>query len=544
MGIGSRKIQKGDISKSTKANSIMKSNSSTFEGISGDWQNFIGESELEGKGWKSAKALASVFQTINQTFQMLSEQVSEANQKVITSQGILKNDQIDEQALKQRIEQNKQTMSQLSQAQTLWKRDNPDKSSSSFDNLNRSIGNENAVLQKEIDSLDTFDSATRSVYDNLNGTISKLSTLLAQVSKSSSVYDSKAGLFTTKNIHMKEVTRLSKLSQSYKISRLEKKSMSMKDYLIAILNYSPEEAQILADLFEKNPAAAIKKLKENPNIFSTIVEGLDVLTEKWQNILLVPFMLEEDLTVFGKNVTQKLFNKDIFVNMILSLEDDEDKYKMLEKLYKLQDKGWDILSPIGSITGILSKTTFASKAKELMATFLGKLGDSEKLKYLKEFMENPIMREAVGPIGDSATIGVTALDEYNNPTSKAHNDVKKSVQGAMFKWLLEAGPVEGAYLGGPGVAFGTLNTLLQGVEIKTPFGTIGYKFVTEKDKEEALKSYYEYLDAGGYAGVQEKRKELFDKYDIPESFSDKIYNNINGTTPNNTSGTPQYKPGG
>lgn len=542
--MGSRKIQTGDISKSTKSDTGMKSNSAIFSELSGEWQDFIGESGLQGKGWKSAKKLAEVFHTINQTFQMLSEQASDANHKVMTSQELLRNDQIDEQALLQRIEQNKQTMCQLFQAQLIWRRDNPGKLSNSFDNLDRAFGNENAVLQQEIDSLDTFDSATRSAYDDLDGTIASVKALLTQVSKSSSIYDTKTGLFTTKHIDMKQVSKLSAKIQSCKISHLEKKSISMKDYLIAILNYSPKQAQILADLFEKNPAAAMKKIKSDPKLLDIIVTGLDAFNDKWQNIFLKPFMWEDDLTVFGKNITKKLFNKDIFVNMILSFGDDESKYKMLEKLYKIQDKGWDIFSPIVTVTSVLSKTSFASKSKKLLTIFIKKLKKYNKIKYLKKLMENPVMKKLAGPIGDTATIGITALGEYNNPNSKSHSDMKKSVQGGIFKWLIEAGPVEGIYLGLPGVALGTLNTLLQGVEIKNRFGTLGYKFVTKHDKEKALNSYYEYLDAGDYAGVKEKRKELFNKYDIPEFFSDKIYNNINGTTPDNESEIPQYKPGG
>lgn len=272
--MGTRKINTGDIFKSTKSNSVMTSNVSDFNTIANYWEDFINEPELEGKGWKSAKGMAGVFKTINQTFRMLSEQVSERNQKVISSQSILKNEQIDEQALKQRIEQNQQTMGQLLQAQSIWRKDNPGKPSSSFDNLNRSIGNENAVLQQELDSLDDFDMATKYVYDDLDSTKSQLKNFLSQVSKTSNFYDSKTGLFTTKNIDMKNVAKLDKTLEIYYESEVQK----------AIKAFN--------DLYQKNPAKAIQAIKENEKLFGYLIAGLDKLPTAAQEVVLSVFILK------------------------------------------------------------------------------------------------------------------------------------------------------------------------------------------------------------------------------------------------------------
>lgn len=441
MGIGSRKIQKGDISKSTKANSIMQSNNSTFEGISGDWQNFIGESELEGKGWKSAKALASVFQTINETFQMLSEQVSEANQKVNTSQGILKNDQIDEQALKQRIEQNKQTMSQLSQAQTLWKRDNPDKSSSSFDNLNRSIGNENAVLQKEIDSLDTFDSATRSVYDDLDGTISKVKSLLSQVSNSSNVYDSKTGLFTTKNIDMKKIAKLNKTLGEYNESQVQK------------------AVKAINELYEKNPAAAIQKIKDNDKLFGYLIAGLDKCPEKVQDVILGIFIQKENLDLLPEKAVKSLLKSPKFAKFI-EKQKIIDPMIVLERLDKLSTKGWDVLAPMGYLAGILSKTSDGAKA-----IAVSKIGfeSFQKLKGVSKVLKvNPALKEGLGYVGDALTVVSYSYDEYTNPDSPAYSNTSMAVYGGINSFVWSIGPLEGVEYAGPvGGVVGTVNTTVQ-----------------------------------------------------------------------------------
>lgn len=480
MGIGSRKIQKGDISKSTKANCIMKSNSSTFEGISGEWQNFIGESELEGKGWKSAKALASVFQTINQTFQMLSEQVSEANQKVITSQGILKNDQIDEQALKQRIEQNKQTMSQLSQAQTLWKRDNPDKSSSSFDNLNRSIGNENAVLQKEIDSLDTFDSATRSVYNDLEGTISKVKSLLSQVSKSSSVYDSKTGLFTTKHIDKKAVAKLNKTLDKYNESQTQK--------AIKFIN----------DLYKKNPAAAIAKIQGDEKLFRYLMAGVSKCPKDVQNAVFGVFALKKNLDDLPQKSVEALLKSPKFAKFLNS-QKPEVQLTMLTQLDRLGKKGWSVLAPMGYLASVLSKTSSGAKAIEA-----AKIGfkQFQKLDKISKFIKaNPELKKALGYAGDGASVGAYSYDEYINPDSPAYGNVSMSVYGGINSFLWSAGPIEGVDYGGPvgGIA-GTINYFAQGgglsdIPILNKIPIIKHiddwhTFATEKDKRKWLDEQY------------------------------------------------------
>jgi len=489
MGIGSRKIQKGDISKSTKANSIMQSNSSTFEGISGDWQNFIGESELEGKGWKSAKALASVFQTINQTFQMLSEQASEANQKVITSQGILKNDQIDEQALKQRIEQNKQTMSQLSQAQTLWKRDNPDKSSSSFDNLNRSIGNENVVLQKEIDSLDNFDSATRSVYDDLDGTISKVQALLSQVSKSSSVYDSKTGLFTTKHIDRKAVAQLNKTLDKYNESQTQK--------AIKFIN----------DLYNENPAAAIEKVKQDKRLFGYLIGALNKCPEGVQDVVLGIFIQKENWDLLPKKAVESLFGNPKFAKYV-ETQKLVDPVVVYSKLEKLGDKGWAVLAPLGHVTNILSKTSEGAKYIAASKIFFKEFQNLNKIsKFIKA---HPYLKEGFGYAGDILTVIAYSYDEFTDPDSPAYGDESKAAYGGMNSFLWSVGPIEGMDYGGPvGTVAGTINTVVQGVDLTTPKLTFNTPF---GKIEVPSKNFYLGLSGSGKQRDDNKRKWLDEQY--------------------------------
>jgi|GEM_PF-4275063 len=225
MGMGTRKIQMSEIGNSTKSQAAVTHNSGAFSGLNNDLSDFIGESALQGKGWASAKTLAEVYKTITQTFSMVSEQLANANQKVVSSQGILLNNQIDEQALKTQIMQNKANMTQLSYANSIWNSANPGKTNqNSYNNLQQSIKNENAELEKELGSLNEFDLTTKYVYDDLEHTLSNLPRLIAQVSNASNTYDSKTGLFSTKGIDMKLVAKYQTITTHQKeIKALQKK---------------------------------------------------------------------------------------------------------------------------------------------------------------------------------------------------------------------------------------------------------------------------------------------------------------------------------
>lgn len=201
MGMGTRKILKSEIGNVTKPISALESNVEAFHQIKAALTEFIGESELQGKGWSSAKEVAGVFETITNGFEMVTSKLLEANHRVEQSQDILLNDQIDEQALQNRIEQNKATMTELSYANSIWNSVNPGKTNqNSYKNLQRSIGNENQELQKDLDRLNDFDMATKYLYDDIEGDISSLMNLLAKVSDSSRLYDSHTGTFNTKGI--------------------------------------------------------------------------------------------------------------------------------------------------------------------------------------------------------------------------------------------------------------------------------------------------------------------------------------------------------
>ena len=441
MGIGSRKIEKGDISKSTKPESTISSNLSIFGSLSGRWEDFIGESELQGKGWESAKSVANVFNTINQTFSMLSEQMSQANQKVISSQSILRNDQIDEQALKQRIEQNKQSMTQLAQARTLFKRNNPEGTTNSFDNLNRAIENENIVLQQELDSLNEFDMSTKYVYDGTEGVLSNLKQLLSQVSQTSNIYDSKTGLFTTKHIDMKNVAKLNKILDAYNETQIQK--------AIKFIN----------DLYKKNPAAAIEAVKNNKRLFGYLIGALNQCPKGVQDVVLEIFIQKENWDLLPKKAVEALLGNPQFAKYI-EKQKIVDPVIIYSKLEKLGDKGWAVLAPLGFVTSILSKTS--DGAKYIEASKVG-LKLFQKMKGVSDFIKvHPVFKEGFGYGGDGLTVIAYSYDEYTNPDSPAYGDASKAVYGGMNSFLWSAGPLEGTQYAGPvGTVAGTINTMVQ-----------------------------------------------------------------------------------
>ena len=249
--MGTRKIQTSEIGNSTKSQAAVTHNSGAFSGLNSNLSDFIGEAALQGKGWASAKALAEVYKTITQTFSMVSEQLANANQKVVSSQGILLNSQIDEQALKTQIMQNKANMTQLSYANSIWNSANPGKTNqNSYNNLQQSIKNENGELEKELESLNEFDMATKYAYDDLEHTLSNLARLISQVSNASNTYNSKTGLFSTKGIDMKVVKDLDKKYQQ-NIYKMPKSMIAEIENIKHSKLSATEKADKIASVYEK-----------------------------------------------------------------------------------------------------------------------------------------------------------------------------------------------------------------------------------------------------------------------------------------------------
>ncbi|MCL2676629.1 MAG: LXG domain-containing protein, partial [Streptococcaceae bacterium] len=214
MPIGQRKISTSDITLSTAPQTVVESNNAEFNGLSDELTKFMQEGQLSGKGWESAKKLAGVYETITHTFQMVSDQLMQANAEVKNTSGLI-GTQIDEAAIEDQISSNKAAMTTLSYSNTIWNSTNPgvanqDTSMATANNnyYITSLTNQNNELQKVIDGLNGYDSRTKSVYDEVLDSLNKLESLMKQVSDSSKTYNAKTGLFTTDGIDMKIVSSL------------------------------------------------------------------------------------------------------------------------------------------------------------------------------------------------------------------------------------------------------------------------------------------------------------------------------------------------
>lgn len=191
--MGNRKIQQSEAAAMSEPQQAVSTNASALNSLSSQIDKFIGESKLQGKGWESAKELANVYKTITRTLMMISEQLTESNTKVSNGQAQLLDSQIDEEALNNQMLQNNASLTQLAYASSLWNSINPGQfnpSSNYQNNLRISIGNENAEIQKTLDSMNEFDMSTKYLYDDLQNTLNSLSSLINQVSNVGNTYDS------------------------------------------------------------------------------------------------------------------------------------------------------------------------------------------------------------------------------------------------------------------------------------------------------------------------------------------------------------------
>lgn len=419
MGMGTRKILKSEIKNSTNSQSAITNNAGELENLNSSLSGFIEETELQGEGWTSAKELASVYKTITQTFEMVSEQLSNANQKVLSSQGILVDDQIDEQALNNQVMQNKATMTQLSYANSIWNSANPGKpNQNSYNNLQHSIKNENNVLENRLDSLDKFDSTTKSVYDDLEHTLSNLTHLISQVSNSSKTYDSKTGLFITKNIDMKLVNKLNKEYGDTSESGIMK-------WLSSHTNLPASTIKNIAKGLRKNPANVMKEILNNEELVKALLfdapEGIQI-------IFLKGFCSLEYLDKLPGKGANMVINSKIFINYAVSHPELADK--LLDFTILLQKKGCSVLAPLKTLSDIAGKGT---KAETILKWSLEMMKTGEKFK-------NAV--KTIGKVVNLAVVANNFAHEYFDPTSEAYNDVDKATFGALCRYALESGPLE------------------------------------------------------------------------------------------------------
>ncbi|MBC1519500.1 hypothetical protein HB877_11200 [Listeria welshimeri] len=258
----------------------------------------------------------------------------------------------------------------------------------------------------------------------------------------------------------------------------------------------------LNELFEKNPAMAIEKIKNNDRLFGYVIGALDKFPEKLQDAALVIFIAQESWNKLPKDVATYVLNSPQFARYV-SKTPKATQVIVYSSLIKLHEKGWSVLAPIGYTTKILSKTS--EGAKVIAGSKVG-FDLFKKLGPVSDFIKShKVALESVAYVGDGLTITTYAYDEYTNPKSPAYGNASKAIYGGFNLFMLNAGPLEGAQYGGlPGALIGTMNTAIQGLEIQTPFKWLGDKgkigwdglmgFGTDEDAEKWLTKQYGLYD--------------------------------------------------
>ncbi|ECJ9371722.1 hypothetical protein FQO69_07000 [Listeria innocua] len=262
----------------------------------------------------------------------------------------------------------------------------------------------------------------------------------------------------------------------------------------------------LNELFEKNPAVAIEKIKNNDRLFGYVIGALDKFPEGLQSAALGIFIAQESWNKLPKDVATKVLNSAKFATYI-SKTSIATQAIVYNGLLKLNEKGWNVLAPIGYTTKVLSKTSEGAKiiaGSKVGFELFKKLGPvSDFIKTHKVVLEGAVY------VGDGLTITAYAYEEYINPKSPAYGDASKSVYGGLNVFLQNAGPLEGAQYAGPiGAVVGFVNYFGQGgglsdvpllnkiLFIKNGLIWIDEKhtFISETEKKEWLEKQYEIYD--------------------------------------------------
>ncbi|MEE9727263.1 T7SS effector LXG polymorphic toxin [Listeria seeligeri] len=294
-------------------------------------------------------------------------------------------------------------------------------------------------LERKSNKLYTFEQQTHALFTN---SLKELNVAMQAVTVLNQTTVNSDGTYTLPEGVNK--SWFTELKSKEKIKEMEEKTKN-------------EAIKKLNDLFEKNPEQAIKMVREDERLFGYVIGALDKFPKKIQDAALAIFIAQESWSNLPKKTALKVLNNPKFASYL-----DKVPYASQAVVYvalvKFNEKGWDVLAPIGYATNVLSKTS--EGAKLIAGTKVG-FEVFKKLKTVAKFVKNSkVAIEATGPIGDSFSVATYAYEEYINPKSPAYGNVSKAVYGGVNLFMWNAGPLEGVQYGGPiGAVAGGLNTV-------------------------------------------------------------------------------------
>lgn len=495
-----------------------------------DGHNLAGAAYTAGKGLFSELIIPTIIRVTSacEAIEQELKQYQSADQ-AISSEGYLNEDNLQQQiAVKKSMKASVDFASSVARTAS---RNNPVAAVlDSLLNLQRnlihmsgSIQNDIEKLQKKIEKLHNFSSQTNGLFsnslDDMKIAMQSVTVLNKTFVNSDGSYVLPAGV---------DKSWFNSLKSTGKLKEAEEKE---KNLAIKELN----------DLFSKNPAAALEKIKNNDRLFGYVITALDKFPEEIQDVALNLFIMQESWNLLPKNIAKNVLNNPKFGLYVNKLSLD-NQAKVYGNLLHLSDKGWDVLAPLGYVTSVLSKSK--TGAKVIAGSKVG-VTLFKKLEPVSKFIKaHPIAREGLSYGGDALTITAYAYEEYTNPKSPAYGNESKALYGGINLFMWNAGPLEGAQYGGPvGALAGTANTVIQGGVTVWPDKIFGFDLPGKEIK------------TPGIGSEEAKRKWLDDQYNNygkhESSTTDKNYrpgvqpesgsgnfnptpNQVGGVNPNNS----------
>lgn len=341
-------------------------------------------------------------------------------------------------------------------------------------------------LEKKLEKLHTFSSQTNGLFssslNDMKVAMQGITVLNNTIVNSDGTYQLPKGV---------DASWFNSLKSSSDIEKMKKTALekAMKE---------------INDLYAKNPMAAIEKVKNSKRLFEYLITFIDSekLPKGIQDAVLDIFIAQESWNKLPKDLANKILNNPKF-GLYLIDKPLELQANVYGALIKLSDKGWDVLAPLGHVTNVLSKS---SAGEALIAGTKIGFNKFKKIGTVADFLkQHKVASEAVGVVGDGFSVGSFAYNEYINPNSPAYGNVSKALYGGQNRFLASVGPLEGAQYGFvPGAIAGTINTIVQGIEIQTPFkqlgkdGKIGWDGIagvgTKEDIDNWINEQYEIYD--------------------------------------------------
>lgn len=153
-------------------------------------------------------------------------------------------------------------------------------------------------------------------------------------------------------------------------------------------------AKMINDLFKKNPAAAIEKVKKDKRLFNYIITALDSdkVPEKLKMAALEIFIFQENVNDWPKEKALKVLRSSELAILAEKLPLDKQA-QLYGVLIKLSEKGWEVLASMGHLTGVLSKSSLGSR---IIAGSKVGLAEFKKLKAVSDFLKaHPVLKEGL-----------------------------------------------------------------------------------------------------------------------------------------------------